>query len=507
MADIKDVAALTVAIYGEARGESRKGKEAVAHTIVNRAEIGDVPVADVVYGSATPNYGQFSFANPGDPNARTVQNAPRTDPQGWANALSIAQSVLDGRATGTLADPTRGATHYHASSVNPSWGRAFDKTARIGAHQFYRAPASEVRAIVRASAFSPHRRPDLVPPAAVKGARTVALPDKVAVPSSRPVSLPQTAPIPTARPFAPSPMAPKGDRLTPADARVARAHAPPMPGLGGFRGLPQTAPIPTAAPRGLLANIPTPTSAPPTPTPAPRGLAAAAAAAAATEHAKPSLSRFGYELAPAPAPAQTGGWMSAHAAPAPAAADYALGLGSESRAMPSASRFGHDMEAHVASPLHAPVPTPAPRGAAATPTPAPAPRDETVKEQTIAAPAAQRGFSMPSLPSLPNPLAGANLGQRAGMAAMGFGLAGIPGALVGGLLGPAIAQGLGGLMGGRQVTSPQGISYTQGLPFPNAPMPVPGGLGSFGSNLSHGEMAAISPAAAGAIGRGQAGLY
>ncbi|MEM8539751.1 MAG: cell wall hydrolase [Pseudomonadota bacterium] len=169
MLDNRQIAALAAAIYREARGESQKGKEAVAHTVYNRSQIAKVGLSDVVYGSYDKKFGQFSFANPQDPNAQTVRNAPSQDKKGWAEAVKLAEKIANGRENGTLADPTKGATHYHTTAVNPSWSKAYPKTTKIGPHQFYKAPANEVRGVVRKAAQSPYRRNDLVPADAVAG--------------------------------------------------------------------------------------------------------------------------------------------------------------------------------------------------------------------------------------------------------------------------------------------------------------------------------------------------
>ncbi|MEO0831616.1 MAG: cell wall hydrolase, partial [Pseudomonadota bacterium] len=35
---------------------------------------------------------------------------------------------------------TGSATHYHTTSVSPSWAKSFPRTAKIGVHYFYRHP-------------------------------------------------------------------------------------------------------------------------------------------------------------------------------------------------------------------------------------------------------------------------------------------------------------------------------------------------------------------------------
>lgn len=145
MATVRDVKALADAIYAEARGESRRGQRAVAHTILNRATIARRAVADVTYAR-----GQISGLMPGDPNREALASVSPSDPD-YANALEVARDVLDGKSV----DPTGGATFYHADSVSPSWAKTYDATTTIGGHTFYSAPPREVRAVASKSTVAP----------------------------------------------------------------------------------------------------------------------------------------------------------------------------------------------------------------------------------------------------------------------------------------------------------------------------------------------------------------
>lgn len=153
-----DVNALTAAIYGEARNQNTLGKTAVAYTAKTRAELAGVPVSDVVYGSVTPKYGQYSFANPLDPNAKTVANAPTQDPEGWAEAQRIAEGVIDG----TIENPVPGATNYAADYVSPKWAKSAEELGAVDDHNFYSLPSQEVAGVVSSAASSPYRRASLV---------------------------------------------------------------------------------------------------------------------------------------------------------------------------------------------------------------------------------------------------------------------------------------------------------------------------------------------------------
>jgi spore germination cell wall hydrolase CwlJ-like protein len=121
---------LAEAIYFEARGESVAGQVAVAEVILNRRDMADYPrtVCGVVRQGGRGGC-QFSYTCDGRPDRITERGA-------FLRAGKIARAMLDG-APRSL---TGGATHFHAAGARPSWARRFDRTARIGAHLFYRQP-------------------------------------------------------------------------------------------------------------------------------------------------------------------------------------------------------------------------------------------------------------------------------------------------------------------------------------------------------------------------------
>ncbi|MBC8337132.1 MAG: cell wall hydrolase [Alphaproteobacteria bacterium] len=133
----KDKAADVLArtIYGEARGELVRGKEAVASVIMNRVRRA-VERGGYWWG-ATPEtvclrpY-QFSCWNENDPNRAKIEGVGR-DNRNFQSCLRIARRAL----AGTLKDPTGGSTHYHAKSATPPWARNRTPAADIGNHRFY----------------------------------------------------------------------------------------------------------------------------------------------------------------------------------------------------------------------------------------------------------------------------------------------------------------------------------------------------------------------------------
>ncbi|MEO1304582.1 MAG: cell wall hydrolase [Pseudomonadota bacterium] len=129
---LRQTQCMATAIYYEARSESVKGQLGVAEVIVNRVNDHRYPnsVCDVVFQGATRTTGcQFTF---------TCDGAMNKTPRGekWQKAQSIAAHVmmdLNERKTG-------GATHYHATYVDPVWNSGLIRTEKIGTHIFYRFP-------------------------------------------------------------------------------------------------------------------------------------------------------------------------------------------------------------------------------------------------------------------------------------------------------------------------------------------------------------------------------
>ncbi len=125
---------LADAVYYEAGGESREGREAVAQVVLNRVRHPNYPksVCGVVFEGAARTTGcQFTF---------TCDGSMRRTPGavGWRDAVEVASAALDGFVSPSVG----GSTHYHAVRVRPAWSAAMTPTRRIGAHQFYRLPGA-----------------------------------------------------------------------------------------------------------------------------------------------------------------------------------------------------------------------------------------------------------------------------------------------------------------------------------------------------------------------------
>ncbi len=129
------VEVLARTLYGEARGEPVRGKEAVAAVILNRVRKAEAHGGwwwgDDIVGVCLKPW-QFSCWNPGDPN-RARLLAVTAESGTSATCLRVARRAVAGR----LDDPTGGATHYHARHVHPPWAWSHVPSAEIGGHLFY----------------------------------------------------------------------------------------------------------------------------------------------------------------------------------------------------------------------------------------------------------------------------------------------------------------------------------------------------------------------------------
>jgi hypothetical protein len=120
------------AVYYESAREPLEGQLAVAEVIANRMQDHRYPdtACGVVFQGATRTTGcQFTF---------TCDGALQTKPKGenWDRAKRIAAHVL----MDLNEERTGGATHYHATYVDPIWNSGLIQTNKVGLHIFYRFP-------------------------------------------------------------------------------------------------------------------------------------------------------------------------------------------------------------------------------------------------------------------------------------------------------------------------------------------------------------------------------
>ena len=129
---------LALNIYHEAKNQSFVGQMAVAQVVMNRVQDSRFPhtVCEVVKQGPTyswkkdfPVRNKCHFSWYCDGKSDKVRNE-----SAWQTATLIANGVL----SGNLDDFVEGATHYHATYVNPSWASSKTYVTRIDDHKFYR---------------------------------------------------------------------------------------------------------------------------------------------------------------------------------------------------------------------------------------------------------------------------------------------------------------------------------------------------------------------------------
>jgi spore germination cell wall hydrolase CwlJ-like protein len=122
---------LTEVLYYEARGEGRRGQQAVAEVVFHRMNTGNYghSICAVVYEGAGHPGCQFTFTCNGD-------LARNKDASAWKESEALAAQILTNRVP--LRNATEGATNFHAVNVLPDWADTMNKTTQIGNHIFYR---------------------------------------------------------------------------------------------------------------------------------------------------------------------------------------------------------------------------------------------------------------------------------------------------------------------------------------------------------------------------------
>lgn len=119
--ELQELRCQALNIYHEARGSTVINQVAVAWVVRNRMERSGKSACEVVFEPR-----QFSWT------ARRV-GAPR-EADAWRRAQELALLVMEDQ----IVDITRGATHFHETTIRPTWSRRAKQSVRIGAHVFHR---------------------------------------------------------------------------------------------------------------------------------------------------------------------------------------------------------------------------------------------------------------------------------------------------------------------------------------------------------------------------------
>lgn len=133
----EDIDIFARTLYGEARGESVQGIEAVASVIMNRYKSkkwysvmnGEHSITAVCLKPA-----QFSCWNIKDPNRTKILCVDMSN-----TAFALCWRIACDVAYGNTQDTVNGATHYYAKSIKkPKWANSMKYVCQIGNHRFYK---------------------------------------------------------------------------------------------------------------------------------------------------------------------------------------------------------------------------------------------------------------------------------------------------------------------------------------------------------------------------------
>lgn len=132
-ARIQELACLAFNVYFEARGEPVAGQYAVAEVTMNRVASGRYP--DTICGVVhQKNWDPLRKRYVSAFSWTELDERPSREDETFRQAWAVAEDVYYGRHVPTL----KGATHYHAAYIRPSWARGNKPVARIGSHIFYK---------------------------------------------------------------------------------------------------------------------------------------------------------------------------------------------------------------------------------------------------------------------------------------------------------------------------------------------------------------------------------
>jgi len=119
--------------YWEARGESTRGRVAVAQVVLNRARDPRFPnsICGVVTQNPSGKTGSCQFSWYCDGRSDHPTNAAA-----WRQSVLLAKSLLT--RNNAISDLTHGALWYHNRDVDPGWAGRLAFATRVGDHYFYR---------------------------------------------------------------------------------------------------------------------------------------------------------------------------------------------------------------------------------------------------------------------------------------------------------------------------------------------------------------------------------
>jgi spore germination cell wall hydrolase CwlJ-like protein len=128
--DEADMAFLALCVWREARGESREGKIAVAHSIMNR-------LASPSWGNSimTVLFQRLQYSSLTHASDPQLSVWPKDSDPSWQECLEVASGVLEEQIPSNVEK----ADSYHDISIQPpNWASTSSFVKQIGRIRFYR---------------------------------------------------------------------------------------------------------------------------------------------------------------------------------------------------------------------------------------------------------------------------------------------------------------------------------------------------------------------------------
>ncbi len=120
---------IILCLWGEVRGESHEGIQAVLNVIKNRTIKSERTYKEIIL--APKQFSYFNLSKKQIWNDIAKIRRDRDEPTIEALIkIAINVTVLD------TPDNSLGATHYHTTAINPYWAEDMDTTIVIGNHVF-----------------------------------------------------------------------------------------------------------------------------------------------------------------------------------------------------------------------------------------------------------------------------------------------------------------------------------------------------------------------------------
>ena len=123
-------------LWGEARGDTVRGKEAIACVVLNRVRATRARFGSDWWGGTVVEAclvaDQFACWRCSPAIRKRLMQVRSTDP-----VFAICRRIAARAVRGALVDPTRGATHYHWLGESPAWAVRRAPSVVIGRRRYY----------------------------------------------------------------------------------------------------------------------------------------------------------------------------------------------------------------------------------------------------------------------------------------------------------------------------------------------------------------------------------